>query len=219
MRIYLKLTKNNKVVPFDYQHLLTGCIHKWLGYNNTIHGTPGRFSFSWIQNTQSTEGGLDMKFGAYFFISSIDDLIIRNITKGILKDPHMFCGIRVKDVQIAFHPEFTTPTKFVLASPVLLKVKEENGYKHVTVEDDDFEIVLTENLRRKLKVAGISSENIQVKLDPESHYKKTKMVSYKGIKNKTSFTPIIIEGSPEQIAFAWNVGIGNSTGIGFGALK
>ena len=28
-----------------------------------------------------------------------------------------------------------------------------------------------------------------------------------------------LKGSPEQIAFAWDVGVGNSTGIGFGALK
>ncbi|MGN9307593.1 CRISPR-associated endoribonuclease Cas6 [Enterococcus faecium] len=48
---------------------------------------------------------------------------------------------------------------------------------------------------------------------------KTKLVYYKNIGNKTSICPVIIEGTPEQIAFAWNVGVGNSTGIGFGALK
>jgi CRISPR/Cas system endoribonuclease Cas6 (RAMP superfamily) len=30
---------------------------------------------------------------------------------------------------------------------------------------------------------------------------------------------VIIKGTPEQLAFAWNVGLGNSTGIGFGALN
>jgi CRISPR/Cas system endoribonuclease Cas6 (RAMP superfamily) len=29
---------------------------------------------------------------------------------------------------------------------------------------------------------------------------------------------VIIEGKPETKLFAWDVGIGNSTGIGFGAI-
>ena len=40
-----------------------------------------------------------------------------------------------------------------------------------------------------------------------------------GIKNKASICPVIVKGTSEQIAFAWNVGVGNSTGIGFGALN
>jgi CRISPR/Cas system endoribonuclease Cas6 (RAMP superfamily) len=30
---------------------------------------------------------------------------------------------------------------------------------------------------------------------------------------------VIVEGSAEAVGFAWNVGIGNGTGIGFGALR
>ena len=45
------------------------------------------------------------------------------------------------------------------------------------------------------------------------------MVTYNGIKNRASLVPIVIEGTTEQITFAWSVGLGNSTGIGFGALK
>ena len=38
MRLYLTLSKNTTVVPFNNQHLLTGCMHKWLGENNKEHG-------------------------------------------------------------------------------------------------------------------------------------------------------------------------------------
>jgi CRISPR/Cas system endoribonuclease Cas6 (RAMP superfamily) len=34
-----------------------------------------------------------------------------------------------------------------------------------------------------------------------------------------NWCPIIIKGKPETKLFAWNVGLGNSTGIGFGAIK
>ena len=47
---------------------------------------------------------------------------------------------------------------------------------------------------------------------------KIKGTFYKKHKKKGSICPVIIEVSPESIAFAWNVGIGNNTGMGFGAL-
>ena len=37
MRIYLKTTPNKESVYFNYQPLLTGVLHKWLGEND-IHG-------------------------------------------------------------------------------------------------------------------------------------------------------------------------------------
>lgn len=44
------------------------------------------------------------------------------------------------------------------------------------------------------------------------------MVTYRGIGNRANMCPVIIDGRPETKAFAWEVGIGNSTGIGFGSI-
>lgn len=219
MRIYLKLTKNNELIPFNYQQLLTGTIHKWLGKNNDIHGNSGKFCFSWLQNTTALKDGLNLSYNAYFFISALDENIIKRIIKGIIEDAYMFCGIKVKDVQIVSTPVFGSSTRFILASPVLLKWKDGNFVRHVTINNKDFEEVLNLNFRNKLQRAGISDTDFKISLDPDIHCRKTKMVVYKGIENKASLTPIIIKGSQEQIAYAWCVGIGNSTGIGFGALK
>lgn len=219
MRIYLKLTKNNELIPFNYQQLLTWTIHKWLGKNNDIHGNSGKFCFSWLQNTTAGKDGLNLNDNAYFFIGALDETIIKRIIKGIIEDVYMFCGIKVKDVQIVSTPMFESSTRFIMASPVLLKWKDGNFVRHVTINDKDFEKVLNLNFRNKLQRAGISDTDFKISLDPDSHYRNTKMVVYKGIENKASLTPIIMEGSQEQVAYAWCVGIGNSTGIGFGALK
>ena len=48
--------------------------------------------------------------------------------------------------------------------------------------------------------------------------KKIKFINYRGIRNKANLCPVYIKGKPETKAFAWNVGIGNSTGIGFGSI-
>jgi len=59
--------------------------------------------------------------------------------------------------------------------------------------------------------------NVYFDIDYTSAY--TKGTMFKGIFTKGSVCPIIVEGSSEQIAFLWDVGIGNSTGIGFGSLS
>lgn len=219
MRIYLSLTKNNKTIPYNYQELLTGTIHKWIGKENEIHGESGAFSFSWLQNTISNKNGIDLMRDAYFFISSLNEELIRKIIKNVIEDPTMFNGINVFDIQIKNTPQFEPIESFFMASPVLLKLREGEKTRHVTLKDNDFEQVLTDNLKRKLEKVGLSSAGIEIRLNPDFNYRNTKMVDYKGIKNRASFAPIIIKGTQEQIAFAWNQGLGNSTGIGFGALK
>lgn len=219
MRIYLKLSKNDTSIPFNYQELLTGVIHKWIGRNNEVHGNPGHFSFSWIQNAIANKKGINLKADAYFFIGTYEESLLKQIIKGVLEDPVMFHGVKVIDVQIKNVPNFNTSEKFLMASPVLLKMKEESKINHVTLEDDNFEEVLTESFKNKLEKANLNPEGVSIRLNPETNFRQTKLVTYKGIKNRTSLAPIIIEGTPEQIAFAWCVGLGNSTGIGFGALK
>lgn len=219
MRIYLKLSNNQKIIPFNYQELLTGVIHKWIGESNEYHGKTGQFSFSWIQNTKSNKNGINLEHGAYFFISSPRDTLIKELIKGILEDPEMFCGINVTDVHIENPPQFSNVQKFLMASPVLVKVKDDNSIRHVTIEDEDFEEKLTVSFKNKLEKAGISSKELTIQLDPDSSFRTTKLVDYKGIKNRASLAPIVICGNQEQIEYAWSAGIGNSTGIGFGALK
>lgn len=219
MRLYIKLSKNKTVVPFSYQHFLTGVVQKWIGPNNEEHGKSGLFSFSWLQNTEAIRNGLMLKNNAYFFISAYNTDLIKKIVKGIVSDPKMFCGIKAIDVQIKTTPMFTYEERFFMNSPILIRQKIGNQWKYLTYLDEDFEFVLTENLKGKLKAASISADGVSVELDKSYAFPQTKLVDYKGINNKTTLAPIIIKGTPEQIALAWEAGLGNSTGIGFGSIK
>lgn len=219
MRIYLKLSNNKQPIPYSYQHLLTGTIHKWLGRDNEEHGKQSQFSFSWIQNTIAKKAGIDLKHDAFFFISAYDSDLIKRIIKGILADPETFCGSKVIDVQIKDVPAFSMEERFFLNSPILIRQREGDKTKHITFQDENFESLLTDNLKSKLKAANLSDEDVMIQLDKSYAFPQTKLVDYKGIKNKVTLAPIIIKGTPKQIAFAWSVGLGNSTGIGFGSLK
>lgn len=219
MRLYVNISINNKIIPFNYQHLLTGVVHKWIGENNTEHGNRSLYSFSWLQNTNTNKNGLNLNRDAYFFISAYNVDLIKKIVKGILQDPELFCGSKVVSVQIKEAPAFSTEERFFLNSPILIRQREADEIKHITFLDDNFESLLTDSLKSKLKLANLSDANIAVELDKSYAFPQTKLVDYNGIKNKTTLAPVIIKGTQEQIAFAWAVGLGNSTGIGFGAIK
>src|SRR5690606_4093003 len=139
MRLYIKLSKNKDIIPFNYQHMLTGVVHKWIGEQNEEHGKRSFFSFSWLQNTQTSNTGIHLNHRSYFFVSAYDAELIKKIIKGILKKPDLFCGVKAIDIHIKEKPEFSNEERFLLNSPVLIRKQEGEKTKHVTYLDKDFE--------------------------------------------------------------------------------
>jgi len=219
MRLHIKTSKSNQEIDFNYQPLLTGCVHKWLGRHNKEHGKMSLYSFSWLQNVETSKKGIKLKNGSYFTLNFYDVKLVKKVLKNILENPDIFAGARVLDVRIEFTPQFKEKEYFFLASPVLVKRNNEYKETHYTYLDEEANAYMTETLKAKAKIAGLNTENLKVYFDKNYHSPKTKIISYKGIQNRVNICPVIIEGSPELIAFAWDVGLGNSTGIGFGALK
>jgi CRISPR-associated endoribonuclease Cas6 len=220
MRLYLKLISSNQTIPFNYQPYLTGAIHKWIGEQNKVHDGLSLHSFSWLQNVLvRNRQGINLTRESYFFISAHDESLIKDILKGIRSNPSVCYGSSVSDVQIQDNPTFSNVQMFFTASPVFIKRRIDNNEKHFTHENPSSSLYLTETLKKKLKAAGLSSEDVNIKFDNSYPNPQTKVIRYNEIGNRVSICPVIIEGSNEQIQFAWNVGIGNSTGIGFGALK
>jgi CRISPR-associated endoribonuclease Cas6 len=220
MRLYLTLTKSKETIPFNYQTYLTGAIHKWIGERNEVHDATSLYSFSWLQNvTVRGDRGVSLTADSYFFISAYDEGLIKKILKGVVEDSSVCYGSYVSDVQIAEAPSFSKQQTFFTASPVFIKRRLENNEKHITYEHPQSGEYLTETLAKKLNVAGLDASGVNVKFDNSYINPKTKIIRYNQIGNRVSVCPVTVEGTPEQIAFAWNVGVGNSTGIGFGALK
>lgn len=219
MRLYIKISNSNEVIDYNYQPLLTGCVHKWLGENNKEHGNVSLYSFSLLQNVDAVKSGIKLKSGSFFMLSFHDVNLVKIVVNNILDDPGMFFGAKVYDIQIQDTPVFSERERFLLASPILIKRYKGDENIHYTFLDNNSDEYLTETLKTKAKIAGINSENLKVYFDRSYHSPKTKIITYKGIQNKVNICPVIIEGSPEMIGFAWNVGLGNSTGIGFGSLK
>ncbi|TXD79091.1 CRISPR-associated endoribonuclease Cas6 [Algoriphagus ratkowskyi] len=220
MRIKLFLTPNTSNLSFDHIPLLVGVVHKWLGSNNPFHGNPSLYSFSWLQGARKGNGGLNFPQGASFFISAHDETLIKLIVRNAVDQPELFAGMKVREIRMQSNPSFDREEEyFSVASPVLIKKKEENRIKHCLSTDQEADELLILSMRNKMNIAGIDSSDMTISFDPDYRSAHTKLINYNGIKNRANVCPVIVKGTPEQIAFIWNVGVGNSTGIGFGALN
>lgn len=218
MRIHIRTTASKELVPFNYQSSLTGSLHKWIGKNN-IHDSLSLYSFSWLQGGITNKDGLLFESGASFFISMFDNNLLKKVIEGIREKPDINYGLEVKDVFIQENQGFGSHQTFHAASPILVKRRINGNIKHYEWNEEETGYLLTETLQNKLKSAGIEVEGVKVQFDSAYKYAKTKIITYNGIGNKVNLCPVVIEGTPEQLTFAWNVGLGNSTGIGFGAIK
>lgn len=218
MRIHLKIDSGNKTIPFNHQHLLVGTIHKWLGWNE-IHGSVALFSFSRLEKGENTKDGLKLGKYSTLFFSAHDSEIIKSLIRGIQNDPEMFYSLFVSEIILEEDPDLSDRNYFYVASPVLVKRKEGERNKHFLFNEPESDTWLKETLLTKMKLAGLEDDTLKVHFDRENPRSSTKLIDYKGIKNRVNWCPVIIEGTPETKLFAWNVGVGNSTGIGLGAIK
>lgn len=220
MRLKIKISKNKTTVPFDHQHKLVGTIHKWLGKNEE-HGKKSVFSFSQLQNGELAENGFNFPNGTTLYFSSTSNQLLTKVYKGVKNDTSLFNGLTVYEIDILPEPPFRNRERFSLLSPLFLKQKIEDSskQKHYTFLDKETDNLLTESVKKRLEYNGTPDKTLKISFDQNYHGKKTKVINYKGIKNKTSVCPIIVEGKFETMEFIWNNGIGNSTGIGFGCLK
>jgi len=218
MRIHLKIESTNHTIPFDHQPLLVGTIHKWLGLNEE-HGQMSLYSFSRIEGGRATKEGLKFNRDATFFISSYDIELIKKLVWGIQQDKTMFCGLTVKELVLEQDPDLSARELFFVRSPIFIKRHFEDVTEHILFTDERAPQFLKETLQRKMKLAGLTDDDFEISFDTSYSRAELKLINYKGISNKANWCPVIIKGSQEVKLFAWNVGLGNSTGIGFGGIK
>ena len=217
MRLHFRLSSNDVIVPFNYMDVLIKTFHKWMGWND-IHDDISLYSLSWLQRGQSKAGGLNFPNGSVWFISSWDENISKRILSNAIKNYNIGWGMQIIEIQIQDTPDFSIKEKFNVASPVFIRKYDQNNRAiHLTLKDKDVDHFLTQTLKRKLQKANL---NVPVKVSFDKDYPnpKTKLVKISGIDNRAIVCPIIIEGSPEAVQFAWNVGVGHLTGCGFGSL-
>ncbi len=222
MRLNLRLTGNTEPVPFDHLHRLTGALHKWLGEENPEHDRLSLYSFSWLGGAKPERGALTFPRGAAWTLSFHRPDTARRALDGVLRDPEVAFGMRVFEVQEQEVPHFSGCYRFKVAGPVLTRARREGGGRDNLLWDDPRAgEALTRVLRHKLRAAGLTGEPLDVAVQFDRTYRgaHSKLVTIKGISHRASLCPVVVTGTPEAVRFAWEVGVGELTGSGFGALR
>ena len=216
MRLHLKLSASQVIIPYNYTEKITSRLHQWLGENNCLHDAISLYSFSSIKGTDMIpKKGYVLQQTGHLFISVYELEVAKKLISAIQQDPELFCGMQVTEMSLQEPPQFTSDqVTFKVASPVFIKKDKQ----HYTFNHPEANQYLTQTLHTKLRKAGLSTEGCSVAFNTSYPGKKTKLIKHKKFSNQCSICPVTITGSSEQIAFAWSVGVGNSTGIGFGSL-
>ena len=219
MRIYLHLTANTDIVPFNYQQYLVGAFHKWLG-ENELHDDISLYSLSWLSGGKKVRQGLIFPEGAEFFISSPLKDLHTKLIQGVFDGAYINWGMSVESVTMRVTPEFGRKHRFIAQSPIFIQrhIKGRKHAKYYFPSDPEANDYLTETLRHKLERMVLPTE-VSVAFDPEYHSAHPKKVNFHGIDLRAAYHPVIVEGHPRAVQAAWEMGVGNSTGVGFGALR
>lgn len=163
---------------------------------------------------------MDFPQGATFCISSPMKTLHQKVIAGIFDGQHIRWGMKVHEVNMRVTPDFGNSQRFVVDSPVLIKryVREEERVRYFYPQDEESAALLTETMKSKLAKADMPTD-ISVAFDTSFPRPKMKKITFNKIDIKATFCPVIVEGDPRAVQFAWEVGVGNSTGIGFGCLQ
>jgi CRISPR-associated endoribonuclease Cas6 len=225
MRLNLTLSPNTDPVPFTHLHRLTGTLHKWLGPDNPLHDGPSLYSVGWLTGGQAEDGALTFPEGARWRLSFWSADAAKQGLDGLLQDPSVFAGMQVTEARQQTTPAFSGGYRFDVDAPVVARRRRDDGSREYLLYDDErADEALTRTLRRKIEAAGLNVDPGAVRVRFDRGYKgaDTKLATIEkgghAIKHRGSMCPVV-EGPPAAVRFAWNVGVGELTGSGFGAVK
>jgi CRISPR-associated endoribonuclease Cas6 len=221
MRIKVLLSATSKELPINHQHIVNSFIHRVLGKNNIYHDAINDYSISqlqggkWIKDTKN----ISFKNGGYIIITSLNQSFINEIMIGLYTTP-FYEDIKVSGIEFIDEKFYNGWNHFVTLSPFIIKqYKSKKEYTFRTLKDTDFEVRLKEYLINKLyKIDNtLDLNDFDVKI-PKHDNHKVKKVIVKNVKNEANLCHINIHTNTKIAKLLYSIGLGQSTGCGFGTI-
>lgn len=218
MRLKIEFTKP-KSLEADNQYLVNRFIHTLLGVNNDYHDNQSNYNVSLLNGGRLNKVTKLIEFttsNPFIIVSTLDTTILNKVMLGLLLNPKLNDDCLFKNVSF-INEEFNDGyNRFLTLSPILLKNREN---KHLTVRDSDFSTQLKMQTIRKLKAINpkINLDDFDLVVEEKS-LNRVRVVKLKNVYNYASVCNLTIKGTKEVIELLYNIGIGNSTGCGFGTI-
>ncbi|NYE58841.1 CRISPR-associated endoribonuclease Cas6 [Carboxydothermus ferrireducens] len=246
MRIEVLLKPREKAVflPFNYQYQITSAIYETIAksspeFAKKLHdeGFGERrfkfFTFSQIlaKRKKITSEGFWVIGEFSLKISSPLYEFLLHLLNGLFKDHKFKIGreeFTVKGAYIRENPEIKPGQTFVCLSPIVVSTLKEGFttpyYIRYTEEPELFSEKIRQNLLRKFATyyGRLPADDRLFFFFDEEYLQKnkgTKLIHYRDQKILGYLAPFTVEGSPELIAFGYEVGFGEKNSMGFGCVE
>jgi CRISPR-associated endoribonuclease Cas6 len=224
MRIIAYFNNNTLPVPVNNQSVINGYVHKCLGENNKYHDSFSNYNISHLWGGKLTiiDSNPVINFNNYgkLIISSKDEEFLNSIIRGINKNKFLEWGMAFSHFDFIDEKFYDGVNHFYTLSPILLKeITGEKTYRYITVNDEDFDKVLTERTINKLLKydSNLDLTNFSI-TSSKTGREKVKEIMVKNVCNKSSQCNLDITCNKKVAEVLYNLGLGQSCGSGFGCI-
>lgn len=239
LKITLKSKKNRLKIPFNYNHIVSAIIYNKihdLEFAQKLHSSNSYkfFTFSSIhihKFRQVKDGFLSQNGAIDFLISSPDDYLIKTLVEGFLEDQTVnFIGedLLVQKIELLPVPDFEEKLKVKTLSPIITRTKKEVDGELKTWDlapsEEHFYRNLEKNLINKYKEFNeLEETDKNINISSEMRHVKSKRIAIdKGEEqtfHRAFLMDLILDGDLDLIKFAYDAGLGEKSGLGFGMIN
>lgn len=216
-KIYFNLSKdkNENIIPFINQKELNKFIYRTLGDGNKYHDAFSDYSISSIQGGKFFDKNHIIFLNRpYIYVSSKNIDFLTTLTDNIEKRKYNFFNHYFDEIEIENFRLNEYCDKVNTLSPILLK---RNDIK-ITFHDENFIESLKDNCVAKLKHFNIFDNSFNIEMINVDKAKK-KLIVVGNTFNICSMIRMKIYGKRKTREILYDLGLGNSTGCGFGAVE
>lgn len=189
-----------------------------LGKNNELHDARSIYSLSPMLGGIRSTIGEYFPNGGYMLFTTADDELMSKVVSALFNAQGTKAGtMSYKNFEMAkdfhIHSDYDIVRSI---TPILLM----SSKRRITVKDKNFIELLTERCREKLIFAGIDpskAKTIKIEL---FHPEKASIidVQYNETHNFASKVMLVVKGNREARRILYSMGMGSSTGCGFGTI-
>lgn len=218
MRIKIELTQPTESVPVNNQHFLNGFIFASFGKNCDRHDKFSDYNITSLQGGKLNDDKKTLSFpdsNPYFYISGSDEFIGFAVN-AFANSTSSFFGMKFNKLDVT--DDFKINEYFdhiVTISPIIVKNKDG---KKITFKDSCWIERLTDNCKKKLSHIGISDPTFKLEI-VNPHKAKEKCIWVGNTFNVCSNVRLKVYGDRKTRTMLYNMGLGGSTGSGFGGIK
>lgn len=223
MRIRIKFNGKNGNVPFSTQASVNSYIHDCLGRNNGFHDKASDYSLTSLQGgcINEARSGLRFEDDAFIIVSSQNADFMGRLIMGVMKHRQFAYGMTLSDIEHMEEDMHDGWNHLTTITPILLKrgYEQKGPQDYWKVGDEGYAEHLRSHLVNKLSKMDptLDLNGLEI-IVPERPFNRVKKIMVKNVPNFASNCWVSIKCSKKVATMVYHLGLGQSTGSGFGTV-